>query len=53
MDRIKDKFVLEPVQTRKISEEQREAIIPSFMFLKDKFSTTGKFEKLKRCLIAD
>lgn len=47
MDRYFGKFVIDPVNMRKMAPEDRKFIIPSFMLLKEKLCHNGKFEKLK------
>mmetsp|Transcript_19346 Transcript_19346/g.48377 ORF Transcript_19346/g.48377 Transcript_19346/m.48377 type:complete len:641 (+) Transcript_19346:1869-3791(+) len=43
--------VLHPVNLSDLSEDDRKRILPSHMFLKDKFDATGTFEKLKARLV--
>ena len=47
-----DKKVWEPIDVRKMSCEERQRIIRSSMFLKEKFLASGEFEKLKARLVA-
>ena len=47
-----DKGVWHGVHTRNMSKQERKAIIRSSMFLKDKYSATGEFEKFKARLVA-
>jgi hypothetical protein len=47
-----DKRVWTPVLTRRLNHDQRKAIIRSSMFLKEKISPTGQFEKIKARLVA-
>lgn len=49
---IDGKGVFEPVRTRELSDKERRNIIRSSMFLKDKFSASGRFEKYKARLVA-
>jgi hypothetical protein len=41
------KDVIEPVLYQDLNQEERAAIIPSFTFMKAKFTSTGDFDKLK------
>ncbi len=47
-----DKRVWTPVMTRSLTQDQRKAVIRSSMFLKEKISPTGEFEKIKARLVA-
>ena len=47
-----DKRVWTPVLARSLKYDQRKAIIRSSMFLKEKISPTGQFEKIKARLVA-
>ena len=47
-----DKRVWTPVLTRSLTQDQRKAVIRSSMFLKEKISPTGQFEKIKARLVA-
>ena len=49
---IDEKGVIRGVHTRDLTELQRKAIIRSSMFLKDKYSASGVFEKYKARLVA-
>jgi hypothetical protein len=49
---ILDKRVWNPVAHSSLSEKERNAIIRSSMFLKEKFLSCGDFEKLKARLVA-
>ena len=46
------KKVWTPVDVKSLTYEERERIIRSSMFLKDKFLASGEFEKLKARLVA-
>ena len=46
------KKVWTPVDGRSLTAEQRNGVIRSSMFLKEKFFATGEFEKLKARLVA-
>jgi hypothetical protein len=48
-----DKRVWHPVKIKTLTLQQRKAIIRSSMFLKEKYDSTGKFEKLKARLVAN
>ena len=48
-----DKKVWHPVNIGDLSHDVRKNIIRSSMFLKEKFDSTGKFEKLKARLVAN
>ena len=47
-----DEGVWEPVNINNFSYEQRKSIIRSSLFLKEKFTSTGMFDKLKARLVA-
>jgi hypothetical protein len=47
-----DKNVWEAVHLNSLSYNQRKSIITSSMFLKDKYTADGKFDKLKSRLVA-
>ena len=49
---IKEKEVFEPVNINNLSFEERKTIIPSKLFLKEKYTATGEFDKLKARLVA-
>jgi hypothetical protein len=42
----------EPVRMRDLSYKQKSKIVRSFLFLKEKYTSTGEFEKLKARLVA-
>jgi hypothetical protein len=48
---IHDKGTFKPIHIRDLSYQQRKSIIPSKLFLKDKYSPDGTFEKLKSRLV--
>ena len=48
-----DKKVWHPVVKSDLNNKQQSSIIRSSMFLKEKFDSTGKFEKLKARLVAN
>jgi hypothetical protein len=48
-----DKRVWHPIDMSKLNYETRKGIIRSSMFLKEKYDSTGKFEKLKARLVAN
>jgi hypothetical protein len=48
-----DKGVWHPVRIKDLTLQQRKSIIRSSMFLKEKYDSTGKFEKLKARLVAN
>ena len=52
LQQMVDKRVWTPVNMSKMSREKRRSIIRSSMFLKEKFISTGAFEKLKARLVA-
>ena len=52
LQQMVDKSVWRPVHAKKLAHEQRRRIIRSSMFLKDKYSSTGAFEKFKARLVA-
>ena len=52
LQQMLDKKVWKPVMIRDLSEEDRKKIIPSSIFLKEKFKPSGEFEKLKARLVA-
>ena len=47
-----DKAALIPVNPRHLSYDEMKRVIPSFLFLKEKFDPDGNFEKLKSRLVA-
>ena len=47
-----DKAAFIPVNPRHLSYDEMKRIIPSFLFLKEKFDPNGNFEKLKSRLVA-
>ena len=49
---INDKKVFEVIDMDKLSFDQRKSIIPSKLFLKEKYTATGEFDKLKARLVA-
>ena len=51
VEQLHDRSTFEPRMWSDLTEEQRKAIIPSHMFLKEKFKSTGDFEKLKARLV--
>jgi hypothetical protein len=48
-----DKQVWHPVDKKSLNDKQIKGIIRSSMFLKEKYDSTGKFEKLKARLVAN
>ena len=48
-----DKGVFKPVRKADLSPDERKRAIRSLMFLKEKFTPSGKFQKLKARLVAD
>jgi hypothetical protein len=52
MMQMPDKQVFTPQDPRKLSHAEKRTVISSSMFLKEKFSSTGDFEKLKARLVA-
>jgi hypothetical protein len=52
LKQLLDKDVIDPKDPKSLTKEQLEKIIPSHMFLKEKFLSTGEFEKLKSRLVA-
>lgn len=53
MKSLLENGTFEGVLTETLSGQQKNKIIRSFMFLKEKFSADGKFEKLKSRLVAN
>ena len=49
---ICSKVVFESVQVRALAKVQRRSIIRSSMFMKDKYLSTGEFQKLKSRFVA-
>ena len=50
---ILEKGVMHPVRKSSLTQDQIQKVIPSFLFLKEKFDpTTGEFDKLKSRLVA-
>ena len=49
---IDEKEAIEGVKLESLTEEERKRIIPSKMFLREKFQADGKYEKLKARLVA-
>ena len=49
---ISQKEAFKPVHVNELDYNQRKTIIPSMMFLKEKFNAEGQFEKLKSRLVA-
>ena len=49
---VKDKEVFEPVDTSVLSRDQWRSIIPSKLFIKEKYNALGVFEKVKARLVA-
>ena len=49
---INEKKVFEAVDVGKLTFEERKSIIPSKLFLKEKYTATGEFDKLKARLVA-
>ena len=49
---ISEKRVFEAVDVGKLTFEERKSIIPSKLFLKEKYTATGEFDKLKARLVA-
>ena len=47
-----DKKVWRPVHWNSLTEQQRKKMIPSIMFLKEKYLPTGEFDKLKARFVA-
>ena len=47
-----NKKVWEPISVNTLSISERKKVIRSSMFLKEKFSSTGEFQKLKARLVA-
>jgi hypothetical protein len=47
-----EKQAFEPTHVNNLTYEQKKAIIPSKMFLKEKYNAQGQFEKLKSRLVA-
>ena len=52
MKQMLDKKVWHPVRLRDLSREERKSVIRSSMFMKDKFTPSGQFEKYKARLVA-
>jgi hypothetical protein len=52
IDQMHQKEVFSPVDSASLSQAQRKSIIRSHMFLKEKFLSTGEFDKLKARLVA-
>ena len=52
IQQLVDKDAITPQPLNKLSKQQLREIISSHMFLKEKFSSTGEFEKLKARLVA-
>jgi len=52
LKQLMDKEVFEPVQRNSLTAEEQRAIIPSKMFLKDKYKPDGSFDKIKARLVA-
>ena len=52
IEQLNDRQSFEGVQTENMTPEERKRIISSSMFLKDKYTADGKFEKLKARLVA-
>lgn len=52
LSQMLSKKVWEPVSLKDLTHEQRRSIIRSHMFLKEKLSSNGSFEKLKARLVA-
>jgi len=52
LEQMVDKKVWQYINFRKLSAHQRRKIIRSMVFLKEKFDSTGEFEKLKARLVA-
>jgi Reverse transcriptase (RNA-dependent DNA polymerase) len=52
LQQMHNKRVWEPVSVKTLSISERKSVIRSSMFLKEKFSSTGEFQKLKARLVA-
>lgn len=52
LQQIHDKKVFTPVKVETLSHKEMQSIISSSMFLKDKYSASGLFEKFKARLVA-
>jgi hypothetical protein len=48
-----DKKVWRPVNVSDLTTEERRSIIPSSIFLKEKYNPLGQFDKLKARLVAE
>jgi hypothetical protein len=52
LQQLMEKGVFKPVHMKDLSAEERRSIIPSKMFLKDKYKADGAFDKIKARLVA-
>jgi hypothetical protein len=52
LQQLMEKGVFQPVHLKELSIDERRGVIPSKMFLKDKYKADGTFDKIKARLVA-